>query len=120
MKVIKYKFTVSNDSRNSVHKIIINDELFHQPNVYAIAFETPGETSDPLEESIATIYKHLNVRIMNVNKIAKNIEDLPIIYTLGILATKAVKQRYDENKTLIDGETIQLEAYAERFTEYLH
>lgn len=166
-KMTKYNFAVANDNGNSEHKIMINDELLHQPNVYSVIYSNLGESDDSLETVVSNLYKNIDVRIesksisgganrylighsalssvggteiynMNVQNARKHKENLPVINTLGIIATAAVKKRFHEAKTLENGETIKVETtmttalpasihdsktegeFQKRFTDNLH
>lgn len=133
-----YKFNISNDNGNSEHKIIINDEMIRQPNVYAVIYSDTGETDDTLDVAVSNLYKNIDVRIeskainggtnrylignsalnsvtgteiynMNVQNARKDKENLPVVNTLGIIAANAVKKRFKSEGTLHNGETIEVE-----------
>mgnify|MGYP001096291990 CR=1 FL=1 len=132
-----YNFVLANDNGNSEHKIMINGNLYRQPNVYAVLHSDPGESDELLEAIVSNLHNHIDIRIeskaitgnyrylignaalqsvsqadlynMDVKNIKKQHEDLPVINTLGIIVAEAVKNHYKKNSGLENGETIQVD-----------
>lgn len=133
-----YHFVVANDNGNSEHKIIIDGVLYKQPNVYSIIHSDPGQSDDGLDVLIPNLHNHIDARIeskaihgnyryligkaaiernqadvynMDVQNVKKHLEDLPIINTLGVIATEAVKRTFNEHHQLSNGQTIEVEVH---------
>ncbi len=162
-----YQFKLANDNGNSEHKIMIDEKMYRYPNVYSIIYSVPGQTDESLATIVENLHKNMDVRIeskaisgisnrylvgeaslssqqtsdiynMDIQNVKKHEENLPIINTLAIVATEAVKKHFAKNGTLENGETIRVQAnmstalpasihdaksekeFRDRFTENLH
>lgn len=164
----EYKFAVANDNGNSEHKIAIGRNLYQYPNVYSIIYSNPGQSDESLDVLVPNLHKNMDVRIeskaiadgtsnrylvglaalssqnqkdlynMDVSNVKKHEETLPVINTLAIIATEAVKKHFYANHDLVDGDTIKVQInmttalpasihnaetekeFAEKFTKHLH
>lgn len=133
------KFLVSNDNGNSEQKLAVGDEIYHQPNVYALYNNRPAEEEKPLEDVMESLLDNIVVTIdskavsphartyvvgnraleitsgsalqnMNIKRSKKHEEALPVINTLGFLAAIATKEQFSLNgRKLSEGETIDLD-----------
>jgi plasmid segregation protein ParM len=135
-----YKFRIANDNGNSAHKIMIDDTVYNYPNVYSIIYEPQGQSDEPLKTLVDNLHNNLDVIIdstalpgdpkhylvgraalatqsatdiynMEIQYVNKHEENLPVVNTLAIIATEAVKRHFYENKkeNLVNGETIDVE-----------
>lgn len=163
----QYSFMVANDNGNSEHKIFIGDTLYKYPNVYSIIYDPPGQSDEDLDVVIDNLHKNIDVLInseaisksptrylvglsalssqnphniynMDVSNVKKHKETLPIINTLAIIATEAVKEHYYKNAKLENGDTIKVKVnmttalpasihdsetekeFGDKFTNHLH
>ncbi len=127
------KLKVGNDNGNSAHKIIINNELFVGPNVFAKVRAIPEIERLDQKKFIDNIMDHLivtinskylsvgnyicghyalegsnrptSIKVGAVNSKLKS--DVPLVNTLGRIAGYAVKKAYEQDPELIK-ETIEV------------
>lgn len=133
----KMKLLVANDNGNSEHKIIIDGELYKQPNVYSILYTAGDESEESLDDSIKNLHNNIVSRIesksipgeprryligakvlstqstadqknMDVYTSVKHKEELPIINTLSLLAAVAVQKQYASDGNIENGQTIKV------------
>ncbi|GLO68284.1 MULTISPECIES: ParM/StbA family protein [Oceanobacillus] len=131
------KFIVANDNGNSEHKLAVNGQTYHQPNVYALYNNRPSEDLKTLDIVMDELLDNIVVTIdskaissnartyvigsraleiasgnalqnMNIKRSKKHEEILPIVNTLGYLSALATKRQFESNGTLKEGETIEL------------
>lgn len=163
-----YKQLIANDNGNGEQKIIINGEFYRYPNTYKIMHNVRQDIDETIESAMPKLENRMEVEIksksllrevgtkryfvgklavetgaagasaMNIKFVKKHEEDLPIINTLSIVATNAVKQHYKAVGELKDTETIEVEcdmstalpvyvfdeesekSFAERFMNNIH
>ncbi|BCC15201.1 TPA: hypothetical protein ACLBZV_005551 [Bacillus cereus] len=133
-----YVLSVANDNGNSEHKLTVNGTKVRQPNVYARISGPKFEKNNTLEQAIQELHGNIDVTIsspaiadadntrflighaammgvgaskvknMNLTKGKKHEEDLPIINTLGIIATKTVQKHFEETKEVKNNDMLEV------------
>lgn len=130
------RMLVENDNGNSTHKIRINGKAYCYPNVNAMAHGNPDRKGGDISALVAGLHDRIDVQIdspvvgsqrylignlaletqktediytMDVGRNLKYKEALPVINTLGILATVAVQEHFEEKNKLVDREVVQVE-----------
>ncbi|WP_066412890.1 ParM/StbA family protein [Sutcliffiella cohnii] len=123
---MELKFNVANDNGNSEQAILVNGDLYRQPNTYALPEKTSFEDNSEPELLVANLLNELAVDIqsdsitfgglffigrkaikskytahtMSVDSEKKYESDLPIINTLGNLAGIAVQNAFKAKNEL--------------------
>lgn len=129
-----FNFKVANDNGNSEHKMIIDGEVIKQPNVYKVFTGEQPQTDETIQKLVEDLNNNILVKIeskslgteafrylvgnsalstskgrvknMNIEKNKKHEEKLPLINTLGLIGSQAIKRKFAENETIADGTTI--------------
>lgn len=126
MKSIQLHFDVQNDNGNSEQKIMVNNVLYRQPNVYTKITKKPNYLDLTPDKIVPTLLENLNVSIisssisspgmffigqkalrnsdfvtnLDIAVLRKYEQDLPVINTTGFLAGLAVQKVFEENTAL--------------------